>query len=89
MRGMVKGFREEGHIVEVLVLGKQPKSTDSNTQTNSFKSVLKKLLPKTLWRTLKEIQQIRFDKHASQELRLAIQKFNPDVVYERSAWMSN
>ena len=89
MRGMVKGFREEGHTVEILVLGKQPKSTDSNTQTNSFKSVLKKFVPKILWRTLKEIQQIRFDKHASQVLRLAIQKFNPDVVYERSAWMSN
>ena len=89
MRGMVKGFREEGHTVEILVLGNQPQSTDSNTQTNSFKSVLKKVLPKILWRTLKEIQQIRFDKHAVRELRLAIQKFSPDVVYERSAWMSN
>lgn len=89
MRGMVKGFREEGHTVEILVLGNQPQSTDSNTQTNSFKSVLKKVLPKILWRTLKEIQQIRFDKHAVRELRLAIQKFSPDLVYERSAWMSN
>jgi glycosyltransferase involved in cell wall biosynthesis len=89
MRGMVKGFRDEGHIVEVLVLGKQPKSLDTKTQTNSFKSVLKKLLPKILWRTLKEIQQIRFDKHATRELQVAIQKFNPDIVYERSAWMSN
>ena len=89
MRGMVNGFREEGHTVEILVLGKKPQSTDSSTQTNSFKSILKKVLPKILWRTLKEIQQIRFDKHASQELLLAIQKFNPDVVYERSSWMSN
>jgi glycosyltransferase involved in cell wall biosynthesis len=47
------------------------------------------VLPKILWRTLKEIQQIRFDKHAAKELRSAIQKFNPDVVYERSSWMSN
>jgi glycosyltransferase involved in cell wall biosynthesis len=89
MRGMVTGFRDEGHIVEILVLGNKPQSTDSFTQTNSFKSILKKVLPKILWRTLKEIQQIRFDKHAAQELRNAIQKFNPDVVYERSAWMSN
>jgi glycosyltransferase involved in cell wall biosynthesis len=89
MRGMVNGFREEGHTVEILVLGNKPQSTDSFTQTNSFKSILKKVLPKILWRTLKEIQQIRFDKHAARELRSAIQKFNPDVVYERSAWMSN
>jgi glycosyltransferase involved in cell wall biosynthesis len=89
MRGIVNGFREEGHIVEILVLGNKPQSIDSVTQTKSLKSILKKVLPKILWRTLKEIQQIRFDKHAAQELRSSIQKFNPDVVYERSAWMSN
>ena len=89
MRGMVNGFREEGHTVEILVLGNKPHSIDSSAQTNSLKSILKKVLPKILWRTLKEIQQIRFDKHAARELRSAIQKFNPDAVYERSAWMSN
>jgi len=89
MRGMVNGFREEGHAVEILVLGNKPQSAESVAQTNSFKSILKTVLPKILWRTLKEIQQIRFDKHAARELRSAIQKFNPDVVYERSAWMSN
>jgi glycosyltransferase involved in cell wall biosynthesis len=89
MRGMVNGFREEGHTVEILVLGNKPQSTESPKQSNSFKSILKKVLPKILWRTLKEIQQIRFDKHAAKELRSAIQKFNPDVVYERSSWMSN
>lgn len=89
MRGMVNGFREEGHTVEILVLGNKPHSIDSSMQTNSLKSILKKALPKILWRTLKEIQQIRFEKHAEKELLLAVQKFNPDVVYERSAWMSN
>ena len=89
MRGMVNGFREEGHTVEILVLGKKPQTTDSSKQTNSFKSIFKKVLPKILWRTLKEIQQIRFDKHAAQELRVAIKNFDPDIVYERSAWMSN
>ena len=89
MRGMVNGFREEGHPVEILVLGNKPLSRDPSTQTNSFKFVLKKVLPKILWRTLKEIQQIQFDKYAAKELQKAIQTFNPDVVYERSAWMSN
>jgi len=89
MRGMVNGFREEGHTVEILVLGNNPQSKDSSTQTNSFKSVLKKVLPKILWRTLKEIQQIRFDKYAAKELQNAIEFHQPDIVYERSAWMSN
>jgi len=89
MRGMIKGFREEGHTVEILVLGQKPKTNASSPNTPSTKSLLKKVIPKTIWRTLKEIQQIRFDKHAANELRNAIQTFNPDVLYERSAWMSN
>ena len=89
MRGMINGFQEEGHTVEILILGKKPQSTDSNAPSTSFKTLFKKVIPKILWRTLKEIQQIRFDKHAANELQIAIQKFNPDMVYERSAWMSN
>jgi len=89
MRGMIKGFREEGHTVEILVLGQKPKKNASSPNTPSTKSLLKKVIPKSIWRTLKEIQQIRFDKHAANELRNAIQRFNPDVLYERSAWMSN
>jgi len=89
MRGMINGFQEEGHTVEILVLGKKPQITDSNATSTSFKTLFKNVIPKILWRTLKEIQQIRFDKHATNELQIAIQKFNPDMVYERSAWMSN
>jgi glycosyltransferase involved in cell wall biosynthesis len=89
MRGMINGFQEEGHTVEILVLGKKPLPKDSFAPSTSFKTLLKKIIPKILWRTLKEIQQIRFDKHAANELQIAIQKFNPDMVYERSAWMSN
>lgn len=89
MRGMVNGFREAGHSVQILVLGIKPEIHSANSNSTSLKSLLKKVIPKIIWRTLKEIQQIRFDKHAAKELRLAIQKFNPDLVYERSAWMSN
>jgi glycosyltransferase involved in cell wall biosynthesis len=89
MRGMVNGFREEGHTVEILVVGKKPPSAASINPSTSLKILFKKVIPNILWRTLKEIQLIRFDKYAAKELRLTIEKFNPDVVYERSAWMSN
>jgi len=89
MRGMIRGFRDDGHTVEVLVMGKAPISGSINSNSKNFKSLVKKFIPKIIWRTLKEIQQIRFDKHAANELQHAVQKFNPDVVYERSAWMSN
>lgn len=89
MRGMVQGFKEEGHTVEILVLGKKPQSKDSNAPSTSFKTLLKNVIPKIIWRTLKEIQQIRFDKLAAKELLRTVQTFQPEMVYERSAWMSN
>jgi glycosyltransferase involved in cell wall biosynthesis len=89
MRGMIQGFCDDGHTVEVLVMGKAPNTGSINSNPKNFKSLVKKFIPKIIWRTLKEIQQIRFDKHAAKELQEAIQTFNPDMVYERSAWMSN
>jgi glycosyltransferase involved in cell wall biosynthesis len=89
MRGMVQGFREEGHSIEILVIGKKPEATATIVNSTSTKAFLKNVMPKIIWRTLKEIQQIRFDKHAAQELKRAVQTFAPDIVYERSAWMSN
>ena len=89
MRGMVNGFREDGHTVEILVLGKKPLSTASIAPSTSLKTLFKRVIPNILWRTLKEIQQSRLDKQAAKELQIAIHKFNPDIVYERSAWMSN
>lgn len=89
MRGIVKGFRDEGHSVEVLVLGKKTNQKEINANSKSFKGFLKKITPKFIWRTLKELHLIRFDKLAAQELKRAIQLHHPDLIYERSAWMSN
>ena len=89
MRGMIRGFQEEGHTVEVLVMGKSPAQNSSNLQSTGLKSFVKMFIPKILWRTLKEFQQIQFDKYASKELQKAIAFHQPDIVYERSAWMSN
>lgn len=89
MRGIIKGLQEEGHTVMLLVMGKAPSPVSTNNHFPDLKKILKKLMPKILWRTLKEIQQIRFDKHAAKELQFAIQSYQPDIVYERSAWMSN
>ncbi len=89
MRGMIKGFQEEGHKVEILVMGKAPSYLVKNDSSFNLKSIAKLFIPKILWRTLKEIQQIRFDKHAAKELQFTIESFQPDLVYERSAWMSN
>ncbi len=89
MRGMIKGFKDEGHTVEVLVMGKAPAQDSTNLQSSGVKSFVKTFIPKIIWRTLKEFQQIRFDKYAASELQTKIVSFQPDMVYERSAWMSN
>ena len=89
MRGMIKGFKDEGHTVEVLVMGKAPAQDSTNLQSSGVKSFVKTFIPKIIWRTLKEFQQIRFDKYAAKELQTKIVSFQPDLVYERSAWMSN
>jgi len=89
MRGMIHGFQEEGHTVDVLIMGKAPIQNSSSPQSSGLKSFAKIFIPKILWRTLKEFQQIRFDKHAAKELQKAIEFHQPDIVYERSAWMSN
>ncbi|MFM1771202.1 MAG: hypothetical protein RLZZ71_344 [Bacteroidota bacterium] len=89
MRGMIKGFKDEGHTVEVLVMGKAPAEDSTNLQSFGVKSFVKMFIPKIIWRTLKEFQQIRFDKYAASELQTKIVSFQPDMVYERSAWMSN
>ena len=89
MRGMIHGFQEDGHAVDVLVMGKAPIQNSSSPQSSGLKSFAKIFIPKILWRTLKELQQIRFDKYAAKELQFAIQSIQPDIVYERSAWMSN
>ena len=89
MRGMIRGFQEEGHTVEVLIMGKAPIQNSSSPQSSGLKSFAKIFIPKILWRTLKEFQQIRFDKYAAKELQNAIEFHQPDIVYERSAWMSN
>ena len=89
MRGMIHGFQEEGHTVEVLVMGRAPIQNARTLQSSRLKSLAKKFIPKIIWRTLKEFQQIRFDKYAAKELQIAIELHQPDIVYERSAWMSN
>ncbi|MFM2315969.1 MAG: hypothetical protein RLZZ155_301 [Bacteroidota bacterium] len=89
MRGMIKGFQEEGHTVEVLVMGKAPAQGSTNHQSSGLMSFVKMFIPKIIWRTLKEFKQIRFDKYAASELQNKIVSFKPDMVYERSAWMSN
>jgi glycosyltransferase involved in cell wall biosynthesis len=89
MRGMVEAFQEMGHEVEVLVMGEKPKSHLSEKHVPVQKKKFKKFVPKIIWRSLKELKWMQFDSFAQKKLMQKIQSFQPDLIYERSAWMSN
>lgn len=89
MRGMIKAFQLLGHEVDVLVMtGNMQENLGNNTSSQKNKT-LKKFIPSIIWRTLKELNWLRFDGKARIELEKKIESFQPDLVYERSAWMSN
>lgn len=87
MRGMVEAFEELGHEVEVLVMGKKPVANFSKNDSKNHR--IKKFIPGIIWRTLKELKWIQFDGLARKKLIQKIHSFEPDLIYERSAWMSN
>ena len=89
MRGMVEAFEELGHEVQVLVMGKKPAANFSKNDSKNHKSKIKKFIPGIIWRTLKELKWIQFDGFARKKLIQKIHSFEPDLIYERSAWMSN
>lgn len=89
MRGMVEAFQELGHEVEILVMGKKPDTHFSQKNTINRKNKIKQFVPGFIWRTFKELKWIQFDFLAQKRLKEKIQSFKPDLIYERSAWMSN
>jgi glycosyltransferase involved in cell wall biosynthesis len=57
------------------------------TGKNPAKQFLKKMIGPYLWRSLKDAKLIRFDKHSQQLLETEVQKFLPDLIYERAGFM--
>lgn len=92
MREMIKGFEALGHEVQPLILGglKSPDASAAATASPaapSLKQRLKPFIPKLFWQTLKDFNLQRFDRYAAEELEQAVQRFSPDLIYERGFYL--
>lgn len=87
MRETVAAMRALGHEVEVLVLGGDATATVTAPAGGGFKNLLRKIIPRYLWRSLKDRRLRAFDKQAQQQLEERIRTFQPELIYERMAYL--
>ncbi len=90
MREMITAFRNTGHEVLPVIMGGEDNPPEESLEKpeNNLKNNIKKYTPKILWRTLKDINLLRFDRYnAADRLRGAVEDFEPDLIYERCNYM--
>lgn len=83
MREMIKAFKDEGHQVELLIMGGQVANDVSIYRSSRIKLIAKRLMPKILWETIKDWSLIKYDKKAASTLQKKVDSFMPDIIYER------
>jgi glycosyltransferase involved in cell wall biosynthesis len=86
MREMINAFRELGHKVLPVIIG-GTKINSIVSPNNKIRSLVKKIMPKILWETIKDIKLLKIDNLAEKRLEKEIKDFKPDLIYERAAYM--
>ena len=88
MREMIAAFESLGHDVHFFIAGYQTVDTrkkwNAQARRSSAKSLLNALVPNLSWESIKDLQLIRLDLANKHRLNQLVDKFNPDVIYERS-----
>lgn len=89
MKEMIRAFERLGHTVEPLIMGGTSTAlTNTGVGRNGvLKEIAKKIIPSAFWETLKDRQLVRFDHYAAQQLKQTIERFKPDLIYERSNYL--
>lgn len=90
IREMIQAFRENGHEVSTLIMGGETQEEVRQTiaaKPNKLKQGLKSLIPGCIWEGIKDWQMAKFDALAQQKLLAKIADFQPDLIYERAAYM--
>lgn len=87
MRETIAAMRALGHEVEVLVMGGSATATVTAPAAGGLKSILRKIVPRYLWRSLKDRRLRAFDAQAQQQLEERIRTFKPELIYERMAYL--
>ncbi len=86
---MINAFEDLGHKVLPLIMGGREKRNVQEIQTSFFKKILKKIIHKYIWESLKDINLRKFDIYAKSKLIEKVKKFAPDIIYERANYFQS
>jgi glycosyltransferase involved in cell wall biosynthesis len=90
MREMINAMRELGHEVQPLIIADKrnpPCFVKGSGKTGGLKGLIKKIIPGVVWRSFKEFRLLQLDRKAEAILLKEIDRFQPDMVYERAAYL--
>lgn len=91
MREMIAAWRRMGIEVHTCIAGDvagEEYRSQETAKGGRFRGV-KSLIPKFLWESMRDLSIIRFDKSQEGVLEDQIKKIQPDVIYERVAYLQN
>jgi glycosyltransferase involved in cell wall biosynthesis len=88
MREMIGAWRSQGVEVKTFIAGDLGGEEYGESKPSRF-AFLKKYIPSKLWETIKDYQLIRFDKSLETSLIELVNEFEPDLIYERVAYLQN
>lgn len=97
MREMIVAFEGLGHTVHSLIAGdfnRRPpsdgmrRSVAGNSYFNGLKKSVKAFMPSYLWRGARDLSFWWHDRKMAQQLRDAIERYEPDLIYERVWYLS-
>lgn len=88
MREMIAAWRRMDVEVKTFIAGDMGGDGYGEPRPSKFAGI-KKYIPSVIWETLKDFQLIRFDKSLESALKELIKEFEPDLIYERVAYLQN
>jgi glycosyltransferase involved in cell wall biosynthesis len=88
MREMVAAWRRLGVEVRTLIAGDLGGESYGDNKGPRF-AKLKPVVPPLFWESFKDFQLLRYDSGLEPQLRNAIKEFQPDILYERVAYLQN
>lgn len=90
MREMIAAFRDQGHEVNVCIMGGEHLYGSTRvvySSSSGWRRILRKLLPAILWQTIKDLLLLLKDRKAAVALMQQVELHQPDLIYERGFYL--
>lgn len=93
-REVINALKTLGHELIPVIMGGTDASNLSPLAQDDYKPpiwkiLVKRLIPRFLWTSFNNYKLVRHDRKAAQRLEEAIQKHQPDLIYERSEYLQD